>query len=151
MGVSPPPPPKLNVRWFSRKNSRFSGKNKLNRVRFTCCSSASTCAKSVLMVTSAVRFCVTPYLTSSPISPSQEFDTGGEARGALVSSEMAYGLTSRFLDPGGASIPTSGARSDGRKPRAPSEAGIDVKYETSLFHTLRLRALNPQTWAGPGR
>ena len=36
------------VPWFSRKNSRFSGKNRLKRVRLTCCSSASTCAKSVL-------------------------------------------------------------------------------------------------------
>ena len=32
----------------SRKKSRFSGKNRLKRVRFTCCSSTSTCAKSVL-------------------------------------------------------------------------------------------------------
>ena len=28
--------------WFSMKNSRFSGKKRLNRVRLTCCSSAST-------------------------------------------------------------------------------------------------------------
>ncbi len=53
----------------SRKNSRFSGKNRLNRVRFTCCSSTSTCAKSVLTVKSAVRFWVTPYFRSTPISP----------------------------------------------------------------------------------
>ena len=41
-------PPKVNVPWFSRKKSRFSGKNRLKRVRLTCCWSASTCAKSVL-------------------------------------------------------------------------------------------------------
>lgn len=40
--------PKLKIPWFSRKNSRFSGKKRLNRVRLICCSSASTCAKSVL-------------------------------------------------------------------------------------------------------
>ncbi len=40
--------PNEKMPWFSRKKSRFSGKNRLKRVRFTCCSSASTCAKSVL-------------------------------------------------------------------------------------------------------
>jgi hypothetical protein len=35
---------------LSRKNSRFSGKERLKRVRFTCCSSTSTWAKSVLNV-----------------------------------------------------------------------------------------------------
>ena len=54
---------------FSRKNSRFSGKNWLNCVRFTCCSSASAWAKSGLIVRSAVRPWVIPYLTSSPTSP----------------------------------------------------------------------------------
>ena len=50
-----------------RGRSRASpGKNRLKRVRFTCCSSTSTCAKSVLIVRSAVRFCVTPYFTSTP-------------------------------------------------------------------------------------
>jgi hypothetical protein len=39
--------PIWNEPWFSRKNSRFSGKNRLKRVRFTCCASASTCEKSV--------------------------------------------------------------------------------------------------------
>ena len=43
-----PAPPKLKIPWFSRKNTRFSGKKRLNLVRLTCCSSASTCAKSVL-------------------------------------------------------------------------------------------------------
>ena len=33
--VAAPPNPK--VPWFSRKKSRFSGKNRLNRVRLTCC------------------------------------------------------------------------------------------------------------------
>jgi hypothetical protein len=59
-------PPNANVPWFSRKNSRFSGKNRLNRVRLICCSSASTWAKSVLTVRSALRFLVTAYLTSRP-------------------------------------------------------------------------------------
>ena len=42
------PAPKSKMPRASRKNSRFSGKNRLKRVRFTCCSSTSTCAKSVL-------------------------------------------------------------------------------------------------------
>ena len=48
---NPPNPatrPKSKMPWLSRKNSRFSGKNRLNRVRLICCSSTSTCAKSVL-------------------------------------------------------------------------------------------------------
>jgi len=40
--------PNWNVDAFSRKNGRFSGKSRLNRVRLICCSSTSTCAKSVL-------------------------------------------------------------------------------------------------------
>ena len=46
-GTRLPPGPNANVPEFSRKKSRFSGKNRLNRVRLTCCWSASTCAKSV--------------------------------------------------------------------------------------------------------
>ena len=34
--------PIWNAPWFSRKNSRFSGKNRLNRVRLICCASVST-------------------------------------------------------------------------------------------------------------
>ena len=42
--------PNWNVDAFSRKNGRFSGKNRSKRVRLTCSSSASTCAKSVFTV-----------------------------------------------------------------------------------------------------
>jgi hypothetical protein len=38
-----------------RKKSRFSGKNRLKRVRFTCRSSTSVAEKSVLMVSAPVR------------------------------------------------------------------------------------------------
>ena len=77
-GVSPLPaarpalarPANANVPAPSRKKSRFSGKNRLKRVRFTCCSSTSTCAKSVFTVRSAVRFWVSPYLMSPPTRPS---------------------------------------------------------------------------------
>jgi hypothetical protein len=53
---------------FSRKKSRFSGKNRLNRDRLICCSSASTCEKSVFTVKSHVSPLVTPYFTSRPKS-----------------------------------------------------------------------------------
>ena len=53
---------------FSRKNSRCSGKKSSKRVRFTCCSSASTCAKSVFTVTSRFRLDPSPTLASSPRS-----------------------------------------------------------------------------------
>ena len=51
---------------FSRKNSRFSGKNNSKRVRLTCCSSASTWAKSVFSVRSRFRLELRAILASSP-------------------------------------------------------------------------------------
>jgi len=51
------------------KNSRFSGKKKGNRVRLMTCWSASTCAKSVWTVTSAVNVGVTASLASTPAFP----------------------------------------------------------------------------------
>ena len=59
-------PPKSKMPRPSWKNSRFSGNTRGNRVRFTCCSSTSTCAKSVFNVKSAVMFGVIPYRTSRP-------------------------------------------------------------------------------------
>ena len=58
--------PNWNVEAFSRKNGRFSGKNRSKRVRFTCSSSASTCAKSVFTVASSVRLGVMPHFVSMP-------------------------------------------------------------------------------------
>ena len=116
----------------SRKNSRFSGKNSLNRVRFTCCSSTSTWAKSVLYVKSAVRFCVTPYLKSSPAFPSAAFSPVGPASKSVKTPPIAYGLISIVRPPCGASRPTSVAASDTRKmpPIAPprtAEIGSGVR------------------------
>ena len=66
----PKPPPNWKMPEFSRKKSRFSGKNRLKRDRLICCSSASTCEKSVFTVKSQVRPLVRPYLTSKPPSKS---------------------------------------------------------------------------------
>ena len=52
----------------SRKNSRFSGKKRLKRVRLIWTLSASTWAKSGLRVASSVRFEVIEYLKSRPRS-----------------------------------------------------------------------------------
>ena len=91
--AAPPPPapgarPKSKMPWLSRKNSRFSGKNRLNRVRLICCSSTSTCAKSVFQVKSAVRFSVSPYLTSPPACPAPSFETGGTAVRSVASEPI---------------------------------------------------------------
>ena len=51
---------------FSRKNGRFSGKNRLKRSRLICWSSTSTCAKSVLNVPSRVRPELMLYFRSAP-------------------------------------------------------------------------------------
>ena len=56
-------------REFSRKNSRFSGKNCVNCVRFTVWTSASACAKSGFTVTSSARLRVSAAFTSRPASP----------------------------------------------------------------------------------
>ena len=60
--------PNSNVPAFSRKNGRFSGKNRSKRLRLICSSSTSTWAKSVLKVASSVRLELRLYLTSRPAS-----------------------------------------------------------------------------------
>ena len=56
-------------------------------MRLTCCSSASTWAKSVLYVKSAVRFCVTPYFDVEPdVRRSRSFETSG--RGAAIGRQV---------------------------------------------------------------
>ncbi len=114
-------PPKAKSPAFSRKKSRFSGKNRLKRVRLICCSSASTWAKSVLTVKSAVRFWVMPYFASMPTSAVRSFEAFEpfetfEAFAVRVAEafEIAYGLNSMFFDPGGASRPMTVAARDMR-------------------------------------
>src|SRR4029453_6278476 len=76
-----------------QKNSRFSGKYRLNCVRFTCCSSASACAKSGLTVTSSVSDGVTPYLASRPICPELLNEAPPTER---VESDATHGLRGRL-------------------------------------------------------
>ena len=112
----------------SRKNSRFSGKKRLNRVRLICCVSASTCAKSVFQVRSAVRPLVMPTFASAPKSPPKVFSKLPLSAKAPAESPMRYGLTStvRWL---------VGARTPTRVPaeltlviaRGPSAAGTRVR------------------------
>ena len=80
--VAPPLLLTVKAPAFSRKNGRFSGKNRLKRSRLICCWSTSTCAKSVLYVTSSVRPDVTPYLRSPPMSPNV-----ARVRGTLANVE----------------------------------------------------------------
>ena len=145
-------PANANVPRFSRKKSRFSGKNKLNRVRFTCCSSTSTCAKSVLTVTSTVKFCVTPYLRSPPI----RFVTSFERRGVTVVSvarpDSAYGFSSIIRVPDGTCRPTSVAADDTfRMPRnVVSARGTCARYDHSFFQRTTRRRLMPHVCSRPG-
>ena len=120
-------PPKPKIPWFSRKNSRFSGKKRLKRVRLICCSSASTCAKSGLAVKSAVSPWVTPYFTSRPRSPPTP-RAGAAGAAAAVTSPMTYGFASSSRDAAGASMPTRVAASEARKcPRSPCAAESGVR------------------------
>ena len=70
LNAAPPLLATVKAPAFSRKNGRFSGKNRLNRSRLICCWSTSTWAKSVLTVRSRATPEVTPYLRSPPKSPS---------------------------------------------------------------------------------
>ncbi len=145
--------PNEKVPWFSRKNSRFSGKKRLKRVRLTCCWSASTCAKSVLTVRSAVRFCVTPYFRSMPASAVRSSRSAGVAPfRAPVAVAIAYGLISRFLDPAGTVRPTTcAAREAMWIPLCPCDCGVGDRNDSSFFHRFVRIALKPQTWDSPGR
>ena len=148
-------PPKPKIPWFSRKNSRFSGKKRLKRVRLICCSSASTCAKSGLTVKSAVSPSVTPTLMSIPASPFGSFVSraaGSVGARFVVRSPITYGFTSKSRDVGGASIPTAVAASDARKwPRSPWAADSGVRYDDSFFQRFTRRAWNPHTCGPPAR
>ena len=66
--LAKPPVLKSNVEARSVKNWRFSGKKSGKRVILTCSSSASTWAKSVLIVTSSTKFDVGAYFRSKPTS-----------------------------------------------------------------------------------
>src|ERR1700687_2477489 len=93
-----------------------------------------------------------PYFTSTPVSACRSFEIFGVALRSLVRLETAYGLISRFLDPGGASSPTTAAASDAWQiPTPPSALGIRVRDDHSCFHRVTRRALKPQIWARPGR
>ncbi len=91
--------PNWKVCAFSRKNGRFSGKNRGNRVRLTCCSSDSTWAKSVFTVKSAVMLGVTPHFTSTPTS---NWFLRWSTRARLSSSvrPAPYGVTLMSRRPG---------------------------------------------------
>ena len=66
----------------------------------------------------------------------------------LVALEMAYGLISRFFEPGGASSPMS-VRGERRLMQAalPRAFGTGVRNDSSFFHRLVRSALNPQICA----
>jgi hypothetical protein len=81
--------PKEKIPRPSRKNSRFSGSVRLKRVRLTCCSSISTCAKSVFTVRSAAKPVVTAYFASKPTSAFFLLSNGCAAARSVVSDEIA--------------------------------------------------------------
>jgi hypothetical protein len=123
----------------SRKKSRFSGKEISKRVRFTCCSSASTWAKSVLTVKSANRLSLTPSFTSSPASACVSLETTGFASRSVSTLEIPYGLTSSVRPTAGASSPTRTPQRETRitalapfDPPPVTERGTLVRYDHSL-------------------
>jgi hypothetical protein len=87
--------PNVKVPAFSRKKSRFSGKNREKRVRFTRSWSTSTWEKSVRNVASAVMRGVMPHLRSNPPS-TPESPAPRLVRDPDALEADAYGFTVRF-------------------------------------------------------
>ena len=78
------------------------------------------------------------------------FDTAGLARTSLATPDKAYGLSSMFPPPPGATMPTSVAAADSRQIAAgPYDVGIDFRYENSFFFLSTRWTLNPHT-CSPG-
>jgi hypothetical protein len=129
---------------FSRKNGRFSGKNRLNRSRFTCWSSTSTCAKSVLTVASSVRLGVRLYLRSPPTSPSQLVFAGFSP--LVTTLPSTYGISFRLRNTGTAmssTLPASEARV------IENCRGIGAQYERSLRRRMLRWKFTPHTCVRP--
>ena len=145
-------PAKANVPAPSRKKSRFSGKNRLKRVRFTCCSSTSTWAKSVLTVRSAVKFWVRPYLKSPPTRPSKSRSDGGTTVRSVERPLRAYGFSSMVRLPTGASRPVRVPADDtlSRPRKVVNARGTCARYDHSFFQRTTRRRLMPQVWSRPG-
>jgi hypothetical protein len=100
---------------------------------------------------SAVKFGVTPYFTSAPTSPMSRFAIARVDARAPLALAMAYGLTSMFFDSGGTVRPTMCAARDAMWiPPCPCAFGVGARKDSSFFHLLVRKALNPQTCVSPG-
>ncbi len=98
--------PTRNFPEFSRKKSRFSGKKRAKRVRFTCSSSTSACAKSVLTVRSRFKPEESPYFMSSPTSCCQSLLCSPDAS-VLLPPAVTNGVTLRSIPLLSSCIPSS--------------------------------------------
>ena len=134
---------------FSRKKSRLSGKKRSKRVRFTCSSSTSTCAKSVLSVASNSRPGRISNFTSSPrsswpsVSRNATLGSVGDDTIFCEGPPSAYGFTSRFIPTLGKSLRPY--RCPARLTREnPSLARDQALHNTSSFLRLMTRyTFNP--------
>src|ERR1044071_1693571 len=89
-----------------------------------------------------------------PTSPSTSFDSRGVVVVLLVTLEIAYGLTSRFFDPEGASMPMTVPASCGwRAELRPRHGGTGTRTEISFRQRMVRDALKPQVcvWPAPYR
>src|SRR5688572_1536403 len=74
----------------------------------------------------------------------------GETSRLVVSAEIAYGLSSRFLELDGVSIPTRVAAEENFvTPRTVYDAGIRVRCTVSFFERIVRRMLTPHTCCRP--
>ena len=159
-GVSPAPAPtpelarpaNANVPRPSRKKSRFSGKNRSKRVRLTCCSSTSTCEKSVLTVRSAVRLCVMPNFRSPPMRRVGSLDSTGVTVRSVDTPASPYGFSSTLRPPEGTCRPSRVPADETlRMPRkVVSARGTGARCDHSFFHRTTRRRLIPHVWSPPG-
>ena len=143
-------PPNAKMPCPSRKKSRFSGMNRLKRVRLTWASSSSTCAKSVFTVRSAVSFAPTRAFASRPTFSDGSPSTAGSASRSVMCEPSTYGFASKRPGRPSTSRPTSVAASDARpRPRRPADAGMRVRYEYSATAWTLRRKLIPHVCARP--
>ncbi len=137
--------------WSAMKNSRFSGKNVSNALRFTTAGSTSTCPKSGLNVALSIRSEVSEYLRSAP---TRYFDSCSSANGSSGSRSATdslwattYGSSSRRPTPAlGAEIPS----------RCPNRWGPpDWSWRQndhiwiSLLRLMSRVIWRPQVWSAP--
>ena len=148
--LGPPPRAKSKMPRPSRKNSRFSGKNRLNRVRFTCCLVHLNLAKSVFQVRSAVRLRgdavldVHPVIAAAVVAARRVHREVGGDPGNAVRLDLEVGAAVRHVE-------THQQRGVGQAEEAPATRRDRHRRDVRHLVLRRIvrRICTPHRWTGP--